>query len=238
MKSSHLSLLQRMIRDTLLKLDRILLSTADKTHVTNTCLREDIFAGKLKSGSEIKKKGNKTKLRLVFRIPAVVNGGGKTTSLGKLAYRLKKAGEKILMAAGDTFRAATSDQLDIWAERTGCEIVALKKGKEQEFDTVLRLHTNYSLMEELIAYKKVVGKIVRGTLNVVGNTGFILTKLDGSARSSCVVCSSGIPLIVSLMSLASPVKFVGVEASVEGLQPSDAGDFLNAIFSKRRSCRR
>ncbi|KAJ6686207.1 hypothetical protein OIU79_016074 [Salix purpurea] len=103
----------------------------------------------------------------------------------------------ILMAAGDTFRAATSDQLDIWAERTGIvfQIVlsqALKKGKEQEFDIVLSdtsgcLHTNYSLMEELIAYKKVVGKIVRGTANVVGITGFILTKLDGSARSGCVM---------------------------------------------------
>ncbi|KAJ6729793.1 hypothetical protein OIU85_020678 [Salix viminalis] len=138
----------------------------------------------------------------------------------------------ILMAAGDTFRAATSDQLEIWAERTGCEIVvaegekakassALKKGKEQEFDIVLSdtsgcLHTNYSLMEELIAW--------------VGITGFILTKLDGSARSGCV------DSVVD--ELGIPVKFVGVEESVEGLQPSDAGDFLNAIFSKRRSCRR
>ncbi|KAJ6710079.1 hypothetical protein OIU74_011067 [Salix koriyanagi] len=114
-------------------------------------------------------------------------------------------------------------------------VFQIKKGKEQEFDTVLSdtsgcLHTNYSLMEELIAYKKVVGKIVRGTPNVVGNTGFILTKLDGSARSGCV------DSVVD--ELGIPVKFVGVEASVEGLQPSDAGDFLNAIFSKRRSCRR
>ncbi|KAL3604078.1 hypothetical protein D5086_004937 [Populus alba] len=103
---------------------------------------------------------------------AGVDGGGKTTSLGKLAYRLKKAGAKILMAAGDTFRAATSDQLEIWAERTGC------------------LHTNYSLMDELKAYKKAAGKIVRGAPDVVGITGFILTKLDGSARGGCVACSS------------------------------------------------
>ncbi|CAN1308648.1 Cell division protein FtsY homolog, chloroplastic [Linum perenne] len=166
-------------------------------------LREDILAGKLKSGSEIKealksrvldllvKKGSKTELQLGFRKPAVimivgVNGGGKTTSLGKLAFRLKNEGAKILMAAGDTFRAAASDQLEIWAERTGCEIVvaeeakakaasvlsrAVKRGKEQGFDIVLcdtsgRLHTNYSLMEELVACKRAVGKVVPGAPNV------------------------------------------------------------------------
>ncbi|KAI3701151.1 hypothetical protein L2E82_45796 [Cichorium intybus] len=210
-------------------------------------LRDDIYAGKLKSGPEIKdalknsvldlltKKGAKTELKLGFRKPAVimivgVNGGGKTTSLGKLAYRLKSEGATILMAAGDTFRAAASDQLEIWAERTGCEIVsaekekakassvlsqAVKKGKEQGFDIVLcdtsgRLHTNYSLMEELIACKKAVAKVVPDAPNeillvldgttglnmlpqarefneVVGITGFILTKLDGSARGGCVV---------------------------------------------------
>ncbi|XP_040961797.1 cell division protein FtsY homolog, chloroplastic isoform X2 [Gossypium hirsutum] len=246
-------------------------------------LREDILNGKLKSGSEIKdalkksvldlltSKGSNTELRLGFRKPAVimivgVNGGGKTTSLGKLAYRLKNEGAKILMAAGDTFRAAASDQLEIWAERTGCEIVvaekenakassvlsqAVKRGKEQGFDVVLcdtsgRLHTNYSLMEELIACKKAVEKVVRGAPNeillvldgntglnmlpqarefneVVGITGFILTKLDGSARGGCVVS------VVD--ELGIPVKFVGVGEGVEDLQPFDAEAFVNAIFS-------
>ncbi|EYU35068.1 hypothetical protein MIMGU_mgv1a023400mg, partial [Erythranthe guttata] len=119
-------------------------------------------------------KGLKTELQLGFRKPAVimivgVNGGGKTTSLGKLAHRFKKEGTKVLLAAGDTFRAAASDQLEIWAERTNCEIVvaekenekaatvllqAVKRGKVEGYDVVLcdtsgRLHTNYSLMEEL-----------------------------------------------------------------------------------------
>ncbi|OMP00510.1 hypothetical protein COLO4_12606 [Corchorus olitorius] len=222
-------------------------------------LREDILSGKLKSGSEIKDalkksvldilttKGSKTELRLGFRKPAVlmivgVNGGGKTTSLGKLAHRLKNEGAKILMAAGDTFRAAASDQLEIWAERTGCEIVvaekenakassvlsqAVKRGKEQGFDIVLcdtsgRLHTNFSLMEELIACKKAVGKVIPGAPNVVGITGFILTKLDGSARGGCVVS------VVD--ELGIPVKFVGVGEGVEDLQPFDAEAFVNAIF--------
>lgn len=246
-------------------------------------LREDIMAGKLKSGSEIKAalkksvldllttKGTKTELQLGYRKPAVimivgVNGGGKTTSLGKLAHRLKKEGAKILMAAGDTFRAAASDQLEIWAERTGCEIVmadkenakaasvlsqAVKRGKEEGFDIVLcdtsgRLHTNYSLMEQLVACKKAVKKIVPNAPNeillvldgttglnmlpqarefneVVGITGFILTKLDGSARGGCVVS------VVD--ELGIPVKFVGVGEGVEDLQPFDAEAFVNAIFS-------
>ncbi|KAL6128774.1 hypothetical protein ACLB2K_072129 [Fragaria x ananassa] len=181
-------------------------------------LREDIVAGKLKSGSEIKEalkknvldlltiKG-KTELQLGYRKPAVimivgVNGGGKTTSLGKLAYRLKNEGAKVLMAAGDTFRAAAGDQLEIWAERTGCEIVvaekekakaatvisqAVKRGKEQGYDIVLCDTSGRNLMEELIACKKAVGKVMPGAPNIVGITGLILTKLDGSARGGCVV---------------------------------------------------
>ncbi|KAL8119132.1 cell division protein FtsY homolog, chloroplastic [Apium graveolens] len=246
-------------------------------------LRDDIYAGKLKSGSEIKdalkksvldlltSKGLKTELQLGFRKPAVimivgVNGGGKTTSLGKLSSRLKKEGAKILMAAGDTFRAAASDQLEIWAERTGCEIVvadkekakassvlsqAVKRGKEEGFDIVLcdtsgRLHTNYSLMEELVSCKKVISKVVAGAPNeillvldgttglnmlpqarefneVVGVTGFILTKLDGSARGGCVVS------VVDELDI--PVKFVGVGEGVDDLQPFDAEAFVDAIFS-------
>ncbi|KAA0048987.1 cell division protein FtsY-like protein [Cucumis melo var. makuwa] len=246
-------------------------------------LRDDILAGKLKSGSEIKEalkknvlellkgKGSKNDLQLGFRKPAVimivgVNGGGKTTSLGKLAFRLKNEGAKILMAAGDTFRAAASDQLEIWADRTGCEIVvaerenakassvlsqAVKRGKEGGFDIVLcdtsgRLHTNYSLMEELIACKKAVAKVIPGAPNeilqvldgttglnmlpqarefndVVGITGLILTKLDGSARGGCVVS------VVD--ELGIPVKFVGVGEGLEDLQPFDPEAFVDAIFS-------
>ncbi|KAI3508491.1 hypothetical protein L1887_23499 [Cichorium endivia] len=109
-------------------------------------LRDDIYAGKLKSGPEIKdalknsvldllnKKVAKTELKLGFSKPGVimivgVNGGGKTTSLGKLGYRLKSEGATILMAAGDTFWVAASDQLEIWAERTGYEIVSAEKEK-------------------------------------------------------------------------------------------------------------
>ncbi|KAL6004502.1 hypothetical protein ACLOJK_005055 [Asimina triloba] len=248
-------------------------------------LRSDILAGKLKSGSEIKdalkknvlqlltSKAKKTELQLGYRKPAVimvvgVNGGGKTTSLGKLAHRLKNEGVKILMAAGDTFRAAASDQLEVWAERTGSEIVlaegekakapsvlsrAVKRGKEEGYDVVLcdtsgRLHTNYGLMEELISCKKAIAKVIPGApsvrletvildgttgLNmlpqarefneVVGVTGLILTKLDGTARGGCVVS------VVD--ELGIPVKFVGVGEGLDDLQPFDAEAFVDAILS-------
>uniref|UniRef100_A0A0D9VAH9 SRP54-type proteins GTP-binding domain-containing protein n=1 Tax=Leersia perrieri TaxID=77586 RepID=A0A0D9VAH9_9ORYZ len=245
-------------------------------------LREEIRDGKLKSGAEIKEalkrcilelltsKGGNSELQLGFRKPAVimivgVNGGGKTTSLGKLAYRFKNEGVKVLMAAGDTFRAAARDQLEVWAERTGSEIVidndkkakpesvlsqAVKRGKREEFDLVLcdtsgRLHTNYGLMEELVTCKKVIAKALPGAPNeillvldgttglnmlqqakefndVVGVTGFILTKLDGTARGGCVVS------VVD--ELGIPVKFIGVGEGLEDLQPFDAEAFVEAIF--------
>ncbi|EMS57234.1 Cell division protein ftsY-like protein [Triticum urartu] len=222
-------------------------------------LRDQIRDGKLKSGTEIKAslkrcilellttKGSKTELQLGFRKPAVimivgVNGGGKTTSLGKLAYRFKNEGAKVLMAAGDTFRAAARDQLEIWAERTGSEIVIDNDKKAQ---APSGLHTNYGLMEELVSCKKVIAKALPGAPNeillvldgttglnmlqqakefndVVGITGFILTKLDGTARGGCVVS------VVD--ELGIPVKFVGVGEGVEDLQPFDAEAFVEAIF--------
>ncbi|KGG80781.1 cell division protein FtsY [Caloranaerobacter azorensis H53214] len=97
-----------------------------------------------------------------------VNGVGKTTTIGKLAYRLKKEGKKVLIAAGDTFRAAAIDQLQEWANRAGVEIIAHKEGSDPAAvifdgiqaakarkadvlicDTAGRLHNKKNLMNEL-----------------------------------------------------------------------------------------
>src|SRR6185312_11827365 len=59
-----------------------------------------------------------------------VNGTGKTTTIGKLAYRLKRRGKKVLMVAADTFRAAAIDQLDLWGERAGCDVIKNKEGAD------------------------------------------------------------------------------------------------------------
>ncbi|MCO5550236.1 hypothetical protein L7F22_003719 [Adiantum nelumboides] len=116
-------------------------------------LRKEILEGKLKTGSDIKaalkstivalltEKINTSELNLGTR-PAVimiigVNGGGKTTTLGKLAHRFKKEDTKVLMAAGDTFRAAASEQLEVWAERTGSDIVRSDKEKPRPVPVLL-----------------------------------------------------------------------------------------------------
>ncbi|MQM03018.1 hypothetical protein Taro_035793 [Colocasia esculenta] len=225
-------------------------------------LRDDILGGRLKSGSEIKEalkksvlnlltnKAGKTELQLGYRKPAVVmvvgvNGGGKTTSLGKLAQRLNNEGVKILMAAGDTFRAAASEQLEVWAERTGSEIVvaegektkapsvlsqAVKRGKEQGYDVVLcdtsgRLHTNYDLMEELIACKKAVAKVIPGAPNE------ILLVLDGTTGLNMLPQAREFNEVSVVDELGIPVKFVGVGEGVDDLQPFEPEAFVDAIFS-------
>ena len=106
-----------------------------------------------------------------------VNGVGKTTSIGKIANNLKKNGKKVLLAAADTFRAAAVEQLEIWANRVGCDIVkkeegadpasvvfdAIKKAKEQNADVLIcdtagRLHNKKYLMDELYKIQKVIDK--------------------------------------------------------------------------------
>ena len=106
-----------------------------------------------------------------------VNGVGKTTSIGKMANRLKQDGKKVVIAAADTFRAAAVEQLEIWANRAGCELVkreegvdpasvvfdAIKATKEQNADVLIcdtagRLHNKKYLMDELIKIKKVIDK--------------------------------------------------------------------------------
>ena len=108
-----------------------------------------------------------------------VNGVGKTTSIGKLAARLKGEGKKVLLCAGDTFRAAAADQLEIWANRAGVPIVrqhegadpgavlfdALQAAKARDVDVVLcdtagRLHNKQNLMNELAKLRKIIDREV------------------------------------------------------------------------------
>ena len=110
-----------------------------------------------------------------------VNGVGKTTSIGKLAYQLKKQGKKVLLCAGDTFRAAAADQLEIWADRAGVDIVrqnegadpgavlfdALAAAKARRSDVVLvdtagRLHNKANLMKELAKLRKIIDRELPG----------------------------------------------------------------------------
>ena len=106
-----------------------------------------------------------------------VNGVGKTTSIGKIANRLKQDGKKVVIAAADTFRAAAVEQLEIWANRAGCDIVKKEEGtdpasvvfdaiqitKQKNADVLIcdtagRLHNKKYLMDELVKIKKVIDK--------------------------------------------------------------------------------
>lgn len=110
-----------------------------------------------------------------------VNGVGKTTTIGKMAYQYKKAGHKVIIGAADTFRAAANEQLEIWAQRAGVDIIqqahgadpaavafdALNSALSQKSDVVIidtagRLHTKTNLMEELKKIKRVIDKRLPG----------------------------------------------------------------------------
>ncbi len=132
-----------------------------------------------------------------------VNGVGKTTSIGKVAHQLKNEGKRVLLCAADTFRAAAADQLEIWAERAGCELVrqhegadpgavlfdALQAAKARNVDVVLcdtagRLHNKANLMAELTKLSRIIDRecpgAARETLLVLdattGQNGLIQAK--------------------------------------------------------------
>ena len=195
-----------------------------------------------------------------------VNGTGKTTTVGKLAAKLKGAGRSVLLGAGDTFRAAAGEQLDVWAERAQVPIVRGKDGgdpgavlfdsvtraKNEKIDVVLcdtagRLHTKANLMEELKGVKRTLGKAHAGAPQEVllvvdattgqnaiqqarlfhealGVTGFVLTKLDGTAKGGVIIgiCDE----------LKIPVRYVGVGEKVADLKEFDPHEFVSALFAE------
>jgi len=110
-----------------------------------------------------------------------VNGVGKTTTIGKLAARFSREGKKVVLAAGDTFRAAAAEQLEIWGERVGCDVIRHKEGADPSavvfdgikaavarkadiliVDTAGRLHTKVNLMEELKKVRRIMGREIPG----------------------------------------------------------------------------
>lgn len=195
-----------------------------------------------------------------------VNGVGKTTTIGKLAYNYKSAGKKVLIGAADTFRAAANEQLEVWAQRAGVEIIQQLHGSDPAavaFDTVQaakargtdvviidtagRLHTKTNLMEELKKIKRVITKVSAEAPHevilvldattgqnaiqqaklfneMVGLTGLVITKLDGTAKGGVIFAVSN--------TLKVPVRFIGVGEKIDDLQPFDAEKFVEALFEK------
>lgn len=137
---------------------------------------------------EVKKGGDPYVIMVVG-----VNGVGKTTTIGKLAYQYKEAGNKVVLGAADTFRAAAIEQLDIWGERVGVPVIKQKMGSDPAavafdtlqsakaqgadvviIDTAGRLHNKVGLMNELTKIKKVMQRVVPSAPQE------ILLVLDGS----------------------------------------------------------
>lgn len=131
---------------------------------------------KIKNQEELFKL-NLTKAGLNIILVVGVNGVGKTTSIGKLAYKLKQDGHRVLIAAGDTFRAAAEEQIDLWAKKAGAGLLrleegaksstvvfkALEKAKNEGFDVLIidtagRVQTKQNLMDELTKLKQVITK--------------------------------------------------------------------------------
>jgi len=144
-----------------------------------------------------------------------VNGVGKTTTIGKLAYQFKKAGKQVVLGASDTFRAAAVDQLTIWAERVGVPIVKQKMGSDPAsvafdtlssakasgadvviIDTAGRLHNKINLMNELSKIKQVMQKVIPDAPHE------ILLILDGSTGQNAFEQAKQFTLATEVNALA------------------------------------
>ena len=144
-----------------------------------------------------------------------VNGVGKTTTIGKLASKFKKEGKKVVLGAADTFRAAAIDQLVIWADRVGVDIVkqdmgsdpasvaydTLQSAKSKNADVVIidtagRLHNKVNLMNELAKIKSVMNKIITNAPHDV------MLVLDASTGQNAIEQAKQFSLVTQVNSLA------------------------------------
>ncbi len=217
------------------KMDRNALSDAAqlkreiKSHIIrilNAPLKPDVSAA---SGASVSTNGAGT--RVIFVVG--VNGAGKTTSIGKLANRLRQEKLSVVLCAADTFRAAAVEQLEIWAQRNGVEVIKQKPGADP------------NLMAELEKMKRTAAKVIPGAphdvllvldattgqnglaqarefTSTVGVTGIILTKLDGTAKGGILVAIS--------RELGLPIRFVGTGEQINDMVPFDAEAYANSLF--------
>jgi fused signal recognition particle receptor len=194
-----------------------------------------------------------------------VNGSGKTTTIGKLARRFADARKHVVLAAGDTFRAAAIEQLGVWATRAGADIIQQQAGADPGavvfdavqaaiarradvviIDTAGRLHSQSHLMDELKKVKRVIQRVEPSAPHevllvldanqgqnalaqatqfheVVGVTGLVLTKLDGTAKGGIVIAIA--------RKLGLPIRFIGVGEQAEDFGEFDARAFASALVS-------
>jgi len=191
-----------------------------------------------------------------------VNGTGKTTTIGKLAQKLREHGRSVTLGAADTFRAAAEEQLEIWAERSGARFVGGERGGDPAavaydaigsdtdvviVDTAGRLHTQTNLMDELAKVRRVIAGRLDGapheTLLVVdattGQNGLQQARIfnesvgvTGVALTKLDGSAKGGIAVAIAYELGLPVKLVGVGEGLDDLRPFDAQDFARALVSE------
>lgn len=193
-----------------------------------------------------------------------VNGSGKTTTIGKLANLWQDQGMSVMMAAGDTFRAAAVEQLQIWGQRLNIPVVSGAPGADAAglaydalinaqkagcdvllIDTAGRLQNKAHLMEELKKINRVLAKIdpsaphstllildgttgqnahsqVKNFKEIIGLTGLIVTKLDGTARGGVVVSLA--------QKFGLPIHAIGIGETADDLRPFTSRDFARNLL--------
>lgn len=193
-----------------------------------------------------------------------VNGVGKTTTIGKIAKKLKNSGKKVIIGAADTFRAAAVEQLEEWGKRANVEVIKKEEGSDPGavvydtiqvgidkkadvviIDTAGRLHNKNNLMKELEKINNIIIKklghsryesilVIDGTTGQNGLTqakvfneatkltGFIVTKLDGTAKGGIVFSISE--------EIKKPIKYIGVGEKIDDLREFNTKDYIDAIF--------
>ncbi len=193
-----------------------------------------------------------------------VNGVGKTTTIGKIAKKLKNSGKKVIIVAADTFRASAVEQLEEWGKRADVEVIKKEEGSDPGavvydtiqagldkkadvviIDTAGRLHNKSNLMKELEKINNIIIKklghsryesilVIDGTTGQNGLiqakvfneatklTGFIVTKLDGTAKGGIVFSISE--------EIKKPIKYIGVGEKIDDLREFNTKDYIEAIF--------
>ena len=236
-------------------------STRFNQEVSNEEIRAALAEGVIESLRLVEKPLKLDESHKPFVVLVIgVNGSGKTTTIGKLAKYYVDSGKKVVIAAGDTFRAAAVEQLKVWGDRAGVEVISRATGadaaglafdareiaKKQNADILLidtagRLHNKTDLMAELQKILRVLKKadptaphaVLDATVgqnahaqvetfrDMVGVTGLVMTKLDGTAKGG---------VLVSLAEkYGMPVHFIGVGESAEDLRPFVAADFAKSL---------
>ena len=185
-----------------------------------------------------------------------INGGGKTTSIGKLAHKLKQEGKSIMLAAADTFRAAAAEQLVIWGERNGVNVIrhqegadpsavifdAIQSAKAKNIDVLIcdtagRLQNKKNLMNELEKMNKV---ITREYLDATTGKNAVsqaqefsqVADITGIVLTKLDGTAKGGIAVTIADAFDMPIKFIGVGEGIDDLAAFDPEQFIGGIFNE------